>query len=123
MALCSQRVPNSRSSVPTASCSAGSGIDASETPGAAISATRTARPAAVPSSAGFQPRVTPTASTIVKASMNSTIEARKDASTVGAMVDQVMAITLGRRRRRATDRWITVLKSFCHHPVRRRAHT
>ena len=42
-----------------------------------------APPAAAPSSAERYPRTTPTASTMVSASTNSTVEAKKEASTVG----------------------------------------
>jgi len=48
----------------------------------------TASAAAVPAMAGFQPRSVATTSTIVKASTTSTVEARKEAPTAGAAVDQ-----------------------------------
>ena len=45
-----------------------------------ISAASSRKPSPAPASAPRQPRTTPTASTIVSASMNSTSEARKAAS-------------------------------------------
>ena len=85
MALRSQRMPNRISRTPTTNCSMVIGTSASSGPNASTSAASTASASAAPISAGRQLRVTPTASTIVKASTTSTKEARKAAVMVERM--------------------------------------
>lgn len=85
MAFRSQRMPNRISSTPTTNCSVVIGTSASSGPNASTSAASNARAKAAPVSAGRQLRVTPTASTMVKASTTSTKEARNAAVTVERM--------------------------------------
>src|SRR5580765_8073724 len=83
IAFRSQRKPNSSSKVPMPSWTIASGMRASAGPRAMtrMANVRSAKPA--PASAGRQPRMAPTASTTVRASTNSTREARNAASTDG----------------------------------------
>src|SRR3954452_6776419 len=95
IAFLSQRRPKRRTSVPTASCTAPSGMRVSAGPRPSTSSASTARPSPVPVSAGRQPRTVPTASTTVSASTNSTSEARKAARTVGAAWTQTALVNIG----------------------------
>ncbi|ESY02044.1 hypothetical protein X753_25325 [Mesorhizobium sp. LNJC399B00] len=85
MAFLNQRMPNRTRSTPTTNCSTAMGISASSGPKASTRAASTASASAAPVSAGRQLRVTPTASTMVKASTTSTKEARNEAVTVESM--------------------------------------
>ena len=62
---------------------------------------RTARARPAPASAGRQPRTTPTARTIVRASTHSTDDAREDASSV--VPECALAITITSRCMRKED--------------------
>ena len=84
MALRSQRMPKSSSSVPTTCCRMVTRTDPSATPKTATSKASKTSAATVPSSADRHPRTTPTARTTVSASTAST----EDARNALAMVDQ-----------------------------------
>jgi len=83
IALRSQRMPNSSSNTPTASRRVSRGTKRSSGPKAKTSIASNTPPAAAPARAERAPRTVHTARTIVRASTNSTNEARNDASTVG----------------------------------------
>src|ERR1700738_60148 len=94
IAFRSQRMPNSRSRMPIASCSRLSGTRSSSGPRASTISTNTASPASVPPPARRQRRTVPTASTMVSASTASTRELRKAAKTAGAATVQLMLSSL-----------------------------
>ena len=94
MALRSQRRPNKRRSVPTASWTMGSGMWASAVPSAAMMLSRTAMAVALPVNADRQPRTLPTARTTVRASTHSTSDARKDARIEVPMCAQLVPMYL-----------------------------
>src|ERR1700736_4213303 len=83
------------------------GIRDNRGPSSAIMANSVRVAAPLPTSAPRQPRTTPTASTTVRASTNSTSEARKAAATVGPMWVQLVNICSwelkGRVRHRKID--------------------
>src|SRR5258705_2792052 len=78
-------MPNSKSSIPIASCNRCSGTRSSKGPSATTMRASTRRPANAPSPAGRQPRTVATASTIVSASTASTNEARNAVVIAGPM--------------------------------------
>ncbi len=85
IAFRNQRMPNSKSSIPIASCNRCSGTRSSKGPSATTMRASTRRPANAPSPAGRQPRTVATASTIVSASTASTNEARNAVVIAGPM--------------------------------------
>src|SRR5208282_5907647 len=82
-------MPNSRSRIPMTSCSRSIGTRSRSGPSTTMPPASKARPAAVPRAAGRHPRSVAAASTIVKASTTSTLEARKAALIAGAAADQL----------------------------------
>src|SRR5580658_1733327 len=105
IALRSQRMPNSSSSVPTASCTLRSGMRASAGPNTATTPDSSSRAAAQPSKAPRHPRTTATASTTVSASTNSTSEARNAAVTVGPTCVQLTSTGGGFLQRGGSEWW------------------
>ena len=89
IALRSQRMPNSRSRTPIASCNRPQRHEAEQRAERDDDEREQRQARQAPSAAGRQPRTVATASTIVKASTTSTTELRKAAETAGAAVVQV----------------------------------
>src|ERR1700730_17574541 len=89
-AFLSHPMPKSSSMMPIASCSAVIGTRSRSGPNNRTIAANNPRPAFVPRAAGRHPRKVATASTMVKASTTSTIEARNAALTAGAAVDRAI---------------------------------
>ena len=91
IALRSQRMPKSSRRMPTMSWSVVIGMRPSAGPKIATSSARKIALAPAPSSEERQPRVVPTASTMVSASTHSTSEARNAATKAVLACSQVIA--------------------------------
>src|SRR5271169_4762436 len=92
IAFRSHRIPNSSKRLPRPSWTISCGMRTIAGPSIATRSARSRRAMPVPPRAPRQPRTVPTASTTVRASTNSTSEARNAATIVGATCAQLMII-------------------------------